>query len=75
LQARAARFAAEEMNATGVEYVRGVPAVKIFGMAADTLLTFKQAVAQYRSLRVTDIFKTPYSLFYILVSPRLPGLC
>ncbi|WP_237096838.1 hypothetical protein [Paenibacillus dendritiformis] len=65
------------MNATGVEYVRGVPAVKIFGIAADTLLTFKQAVAQYRdiSLRVTDIFKTPYSLFYILVSPRLPGLC
>lgn len=64
------QFAAEEMNATGVEYVRGMPAVKIFGITADNFLTFKQAVVQYRdiSLRVTDFFKTPYSLFYVLVS-------
>jgi len=64
------QFAVEEMNATGVEYVRGMPAVKIFGIKADAFLTFSQAVASYRdiSLRVTDIYKTPYILFFTLVS-------
>ncbi|WP_259391843.1 hypothetical protein [Paenibacillus thiaminolyticus] len=30
------QFAVEEMKATGVEYVRGMPAVKIFGIPADS---------------------------------------
>ncbi|MBP1989390.1 ABC transporter ATP-binding protein [Paenibacillus eucommiae] len=64
------QYAVEEMNATGVEYVRGMPAVKIFGIKADSFLTFKQAVANYRdiSLKITDLCKTPYSLFFVLVS-------
>lgn len=64
------QYAVEEMNATGVEYVRGMPAVKVFGIRADAFLTFKQAVSRYRdlSLRITDLCKTPYSLFFVLVS-------
>jgi ATP-binding cassette, subfamily B, bacterial IrtA/YbtP len=71
LQAR--MFASEggrEMNAAGVEYVRGMPAVKIFGIKADNFLTFRQAVAGYRdiALRVTDLYQKPYSMFFLLVS-------
>lgn len=63
------QFATEEMNATGVEYVRGMPAVKVFGIKADAFLTFRQAVANYRdiSLRITDLCKTSYSMFFVLV--------
>ncbi|MEC0230498.1 ABC transporter ATP-binding protein [Paenibacillus alba] len=64
------QHAIEEMNATGVEYIRGMPVVKIFGIKADSFLTFKHAVAKYRdiSLRITDIYKTPYGLFSVVVS-------
>lgn len=63
------QYAVEEMNATGVEYVRGMPAVKVFGITADSFLSFKQAVASYRdiSLRITDLCKTSYSLFFVIV--------
>ncbi|MBD2845346.1 ABC transporter ATP-binding protein [Paenibacillus sp. IB182496] len=62
--------AVEEMNATGVEYVRGMPAVKIFGIKAESFLTFHDAVQRYRdiSLHITAICKTPYSLFFVLIS-------
>ncbi|MBN3527038.1 ABC transporter ATP-binding protein [Paenibacillus apiarius] len=64
------QHAVEEMNATGVEYVKGMPAVKVFGINAESFLTFKQAVTRYRdiSLHITDLFKTPYSLFFVIVS-------
>ncbi|WP_018752084.1 ABC transporter ATP-binding protein [Paenibacillus sanguinis] len=64
------QYAVEEMNATGVEYVRGMPAVKVFGITADSFLTFKQAVDKYRdiSLRITDLCKTSYSLFFVIIS-------
>lgn len=64
------QFAVEEMNATGVEYVRGMPAVKIFGIKPEYFLTFRQAVTRYRdiSLGITDLCKTSYSLFYVIVS-------
>lgn len=63
------QYAIEEMNATGVEYVRGMPAVKVFGISADSFLTFKQAVDRYRdiSLRITDLCKSSYSLFYVII--------
>lgn len=63
------QYAVEEMNATGVEYVRGMPAVKVFGISADSFLTFKQAVDRYRdiSLRITDLCKSSYSLFYVII--------
>ncbi|THF76401.1 ABC transporter ATP-binding protein [Cohnella fermenti] len=67
---RSYQYAMEEMNATGVEYVRGMPAVKIFGIKAESFLTFKQAVGSYRdiAMRITMICKTPYSLFFVIVS-------
>lgn len=63
------QYAIEEMNSTGVEYVRGMPAVKVFGITADSFLTFKQAVTRYRdiSLRITDLCKTSYGLFFIII--------
>lgn len=64
------QYAIEEMNATGVEYVRGMPAIKVFGITADSFLTFKQAVNRYRdiSLHITNMCKTSYSLFFIIIS-------
>ncbi|ANY69307.1 ABC transporter ATP-binding protein [Paenibacillus sp. BIHB 4019] len=63
------QYAIEEMNATGIEYVRGMPAVKVFGITADSFLTFKQAVMKYRdvSLKITAICKTSYSLFFVII--------
>ncbi|WP_413379073.1 ABC transporter ATP-binding protein [Paenibacillus taichungensis] len=63
------QHAIEEMNSTGVEYVRGMPAVKVFGITADSFLTFKQAVTRYRdiSLRITDLCKTSYGMFFIII--------
>ncbi|MEK4527074.1 ABC transporter ATP-binding protein [Paenibacillus sp. BGI2013] len=63
------QLAIEEMNATGVEYVRGMPAVKVFGITADSFLTFKQAVTRYRdiSLKITDLCKTSYGLFFVIM--------
>ncbi|UHA72704.1 ABC transporter ATP-binding protein [Paenibacillus sp. 481] len=62
------QYAIEEMNATGVEYVRGMPAVKVFGIPADSFLTFKTAVTRYRdiSLYITNLCKTSYSLFFVI---------
>ncbi|RAV05570.1 ABC transporter ATP-binding protein [Paenibacillus sp. YN15] len=64
------QYAVEEMNATGVEYVRGMPAVKIFGITAESFLTFKKAVTRYRdiSLGITNLCKTSYSLFFVIIS-------
>ncbi|RED60535.1 ABC transporter ATP-binding protein [Cohnella phaseoli] len=64
------QYATEEMNATGIEYVRGMPAVKAFGVKADDFLTFRSAVTRYRdlSLRITDLYKTSYSVFFVLIS-------
>ncbi|OAX48585.1 ABC transporter ATP-binding protein [Paenibacillus sp. AD87] len=63
------QYAIEEMNSTGVEYVRGMPAVKVFGITSDSFLTFKQAVTRYRdiSLRITDLCKTSYGMFFIII--------
>lgn len=63
------QFAGEEMNATAVEYVRGMPAVKIFGITANSFLTFRGAVDRYRdvSLEITDLYKRSYSLFAVLM--------
>ncbi|WP_342480710.1 ABC transporter ATP-binding protein [Paenibacillus sp. FSL L8-0340] len=63
------QYAVEEMNATGVEYVRGMPAVKVFGITADSFLTFRDAVTRYRdiSLRITNLCKTSYSLFFVII--------
>ncbi len=64
------QYSVEEMNATGVEYVRGMPAIKIFGVRAESFLTFRKAVEEYRdlSLRITDLCKTNYSLFFVIIS-------
>lgn len=64
------QFAMEEMNATSVEFVRGMPAVKVFGIAAESFLTFKKAVDKYRSisLKITEIYRRPYSIYLILIT-------
>lgn len=63
------QFAIEEMSATGVEYVKGMPAIKMFGMKASTFLTFKKAIYAYRdiALHITDLFKRSYSTFIVII--------
>lgn len=64
------QFAVEEMNATGVEFIRGMPAVKVFGITADAFLTFKKAVDKYRgiSLLITEVYRVPYSVFQLVTT-------
>jgi ATP-binding cassette subfamily B protein len=47
-----------------------MPAVKVFGISANSFLTFKQAVSRYRdiSLNITNLYKTSYSLFFVIIS-------
>lgn len=64
------QYSMEDMTATAVAFVRGMPAVKVFGIAADSFLTFKKSVDKYReiSLKITNVYRVPYSLFQLLVT-------
>lgn len=65
------QYAVEEMNATGVEYVRGMPAVKVFGIAADSFLTFRDAVTRYRDISCgLRTCAKPRTVCFLLLSVR-----
>lgn len=63
----------EEMNATGVEYVRGMPAVKVFGMTVSSFLKFHNTIKNYRSfaIRIGQTYKRPYAIFFVLLASLL----
>ncbi len=65
--------ALEEMNATGVEYVRGMPAVKVFGMTVKSFLQFYNTIKNYHSLavRIGKTYKRPYAVFFVLLTSLL----
>ena len=65
--------ALEEMNATGVEYVRGMPAVKVFGMTVASFLQFYNIIEHYHSLavRIGKTYKRPYAVFFVLLASLL----
>ena len=61
--------ALEEMNSNGVEYVRAMPAVKIFGLSVDNFKRFHESIKNYHRLVVdwTTSFRSGYVLFTTLI--------
>ncbi|MCO7127058.1 ABC transporter ATP-binding protein/permease [Sporolactobacillus shoreicorticis] len=65
--------ALENMNAAGVEYIRGMPAVKVFGMTVNTFLQFKKTITDFRDWAVTytKFCRTPYMIYLVMLSSIL----
>lgn len=63
----------ESMNAAGVEYVRGMPMVKVFGLNVKNFLKFHDAISDYRTwaMKYTNYCKRPYNLFLTILSSLL----
>lgn len=63
----------EEMNASGVEYVRGMPAVKVFGLTVHTFQQFRNSIFGYRDwvVKYTRFCKHPYMIFMLILSSSL----
>ncbi len=76
--------AQEEMNHEAVEYVRGIPVIKVFGQSAHSIRRFREAVEAYRddALAFTMACKAGYvsfntvvnSAFLVLLPAALLGL-
>lgn len=60
----------EEMNTNGVEYVNGMPAVKVFGLTVHTFKAFRNSITNYKDqiLKYTRYCKTPYLVFQIILT-------
>jgi ABC-type multidrug transport system, ATPase and permease components len=65
--------ALEKMNAAGVEYVRGMPAVKVFGITVRSFLGLHAAIESYRDQaeQISRTYKHPYTLFFVILSSIL----
>jgi ATP-binding cassette subfamily B protein len=65
--------AREQLNSVVVEYVRGMPVVKVFDASAESFRTLTDAVHGFRDFtsRITDMFSTIYPSFLIAVSSSL----
>ncbi|EOH76811.1 ABC transporter ATP-binding protein [Enterococcus malodoratus] len=62
--------ALEAMNSNGVEYVRAMPAVKVFGLSVGNFKRFHQSIKDYRSLVMdwSNGFRAGYVLFTTLIT-------
>ncbi len=65
--------ALEKMNAAVVEYVRGMPVVKVFGTALDSFRRLKESVISHRdrSQRISNDYSKTYPAFLTAVSSSL----
>lgn len=65
--------ALERVNASGIEYVRGMPVVKVFGQTVRSFRKFYGDMVGYRDLvtRWTDRFETGFVLFKTLLASFL----
>ena len=65
--------ALENMNATGVEYVRGMPAVKVFGLTVRSFLRFSGAIEDLRrcTTGMAAVYRKPMALFTVILSSLL----
>jgi ATP-binding cassette subfamily B protein len=63
----------EKMNAEAVEYVRGMPAVKVFGLTVRNFLRLNKSIKEYRdvTLGITLSYKHSYTSFFVLLSSLL----
>lgn len=59
----------ERMNASAVQYVRGMPAVKVFGQTVQSFRQFYQDMIQYRDycVKYTDQFQTGFLIFKVIL--------
>lgn len=62
--------ALEAMNSNGVEYIRAMPAVKVFGLSVGNFKRFHQSIKDYRNLVMdwSNGFRTGYVLFTTLIT-------
>lgn len=62
--------ALEAMNSNGVEYIRAMPAVKVFGLSVGNFKRFHQSIRDYRNLVMdwSNGFRTGYVLFTTLIT-------
>jgi ATP-binding cassette subfamily B protein IrtA len=60
----------EQINASAVQYIRGMPAVKVFGQTVHSFRKFYRNMVEYRdlSLGITDRFQNGYILFKTLLA-------
>lgn len=65
--------ALERMNAAVVEYVRGMPVVKVFGTALDSFRRLKESIISYRDWAQTmnEEYSTTYPAFLTAASSSL----
>ena len=63
----------EAVNATVIEYVRGMPVVKVFNQTTESFIRFKQILTEYRDFIYAWDKKgsPPYAIFSTLVSSSL----
>jgi ATP-binding cassette subfamily B protein IrtA len=63
----------EHINAEAVEYVRGMPAVKVFGLTVRNFLRFNKSIKEFRdiTLGITRTYKHAYTIFFVLLSSLL----
>lgn len=59
----------ERMNASAVQYVRGMPAVKVFGQTVQSFRQFYQDMFRYRdyAMKVTDLFQHGSLIFKVIL--------
>lgn len=65
--------ALEQMNATGVEYVRGMPAVKVFGLTMSSFLRFHNSIENLRDCTVgmARLYRKPMAVFVVCLASLL----
>jgi ATP-binding cassette subfamily B protein len=65
--------ALEKMNATVIEYVRGMPVVKVFNQSVDAFVRLKKDIFTYRDFTkgITKQFSTTYPGFLTIISSSL----
>ncbi|WP_308644285.1 ABC transporter ATP-binding protein [Oceanotoga sp.] len=62
--------ALEEMNNSGVEYVRGISVVKVFNQSVYSFKNFYKSIINYKNfvLKYTLNFEVPFSLFNTMIN-------
>lgn len=65
--------ALEEINASAVQYVQGMPAVKVFGQTVHSFRRFYDDMIRYRDLciRFSDSFQNGFALFKTILASLL----
>lgn len=60
----------ERMNASAVQYVRGMPVVKVFGQTVKSFRQFYQDMIRYRDygVKLADLFQNGFVLFKVIIS-------